>query len=51
MVDGFFPGKDAEVSAEKAEPSLLMTVPLMVLCAVSLVMGLFGTGILASLGF
>lgn len=47
----FFPGKDAEVSEEKDEAPWLMTVPMMLLCGVSLVMGLYGIQILEAIGF
>ena len=50
VVDGFFPGKDFPEKAEKREPSLLMTVPLMVLCAAALAVGVFGTQILTLFG-
>ena len=49
-VDAFFPGREFEESEEgkaqvKDEPSPLMTVPLVVLCAAALAAGLFGTRI------
>ena len=47
----FFPGKDAEVSSESFEPNALMTVPMILLCATALVMGLFGVTILSAAGF
>jgi multicomponent Na+:H+ antiporter subunit D len=47
----FFPGKDAVVSVEKEEPNALMTVPMMVLCGVALVMGIWGLQILEMFGF
>ena len=47
----FFPGKDVEVSEEKDEAPPLMTVPMMLLCGVSLVMGIWGVQILALAGF
>ena len=50
VVDGFFPGRDFPEKAEKQEPSPLMTVPLMVLCAAALAVGVFGTQILAFFG-
>ena len=52
VVDGFFPGHDGNTEAlTKAEPRLIMWLPLTVLCCVSLVMGLFGPVILSSFGF
>ena len=54
-VDAFFPGRDKEEeSAPKAgdaEPSPLMTVPMIALCACTLVVGLFGPAIVSALGF
>ena len=47
----FFPGKDAEVSEEKDEEPWLMTVPMILLCGVSLVMGVYGVTILEMIGF
>ena len=47
----FFPGKDVEVSEEGDEASWLMTVPMILLCGVSLVMGTYGVRILEILGF
>lgn len=47
----FFPGKDAVVPEEKQEPNALMTVPMIVLCSVSLIMGIWGVPILEGLGF
>ncbi len=47
----FFPGKDAEVSKEHEEPSALMTVPMIILCSVSLIMGIYGVTILEHFGF
>ena len=52
VVDGFFPGHDFMESEEgrslqKAEPSPLMTVPLIALCAVALCVGLFGNAIVS----
>ncbi len=47
-VDAFFPGHDFDTSGlEKKEPTLLMTVPLIVLCVIALAVGLFGTRIAA----
>ena len=42
VVNGFFPGKDYPEEVEKCEPTALMTVPLIVLCAVAFVMGVWG---------
>ena len=47
----FFPGKDAQINTESREPSALMTVPMILLCCVALIMGIFGVTILKSLGF
>ena len=42
-VDAFFPGHDFEnADSEKKEPSLLMTVPLIALCLLALIAGIFG---------
>ena len=42
-VDAFFPGKDFDLSGtEKKEPSLFMTVPLIVLCLAALMVGVYG---------
>ncbi len=49
-VDAFFPGQDFDpASLEGKEPPYLMTVPLMVLCLVSLIAGIFGTRIVGSI--
>lgn len=50
-VDAFFPerGKEEE-SAPKAEPTPLMTVPMICLCLCTLAVGLFGANILTALG-
>ena len=45
-VDAFFPGEDFRGDTTKAEPSPLMTVPLMLLCAAALLAGLFGLQLL-----
>ncbi len=47
----FFPGKDAQVSEERDEAPWLMTVPMILLCGVSLVMGIWGVQILQTVGF
>ena len=47
----FFPGKDAEVSEERDEAPALMTVPMILLCSVSLIMGIYGVQILEMMGF
>lgn len=47
----FFPGKDAEVSEVRDEPNWLMTVPMILLCGVSLAMGTYGVTILEKIGF
>ncbi|MCR4672628.1 MAG: proton-conducting membrane transporter [Lachnospiraceae bacterium] len=48
---GFFPGEDYTGSTENMEPSALMTVPLILFCACSFIMGIFGVNILAAIGF
>ena len=49
-IDAFFPGHDFDLSKlENKEPSMLMTVPLMLLCLAALIVGVFGTGIVALL--
>ncbi len=51
VVNAFFPGEDFDVSSLKpAEPSRLMTVPMICLCCVMLIVGLFGTGLVGLLG-
>ena len=51
-VDAFFPNQQEEAAeAENDEPSPLMTVPMIVLCCVTLFVGLFGTSLLGALGF
>ncbi len=47
----FFPGKDVQEPTERDEPSPLMTVPMIVLCSVSLIMGVYGTVVLKYFGF
>ena len=50
-VDAFFPGKDfEEASVKKCEPSALMLVPMILLCAAALVVGVWGRSILGLLG-
>lgn len=51
VVDAFFPGEHfVPEGPAKAEPTALMTVPMMALCAVALCVGLFGSGIVGMLG-
>ena len=51
VIDAFFPGEDFDDSAApKAEPSVLMTAPMIFLCLVALCVGLFGTRLLDVLG-
>ncbi|MBR2257144.1 MAG: proton-conducting membrane transporter [Blautia sp.] len=46
VIDAFFPGKDFDGSAlEPAEPTRLMTIPMICLCTVSLLVGVFGGSI------
>ena len=47
----FFPGEGFEGSSEKREPNALMLVPMILLCAAALTVGLFGVSILGALGF
>ena len=47
----FFPGRDVEAGKESYEPNALMTVPMILLCATALVMGIFGVTILQAAGF
>ena len=47
----FFPGEEFEGSSEKREPNVLMLVPMILLCAAALTVGLFGVSILGALGF
>lgn len=49
VVDAFFPGEDFEGEESKAEPSALMTLPLIVLCLGALLTGLFGNQIISGL--
>jgi len=43
---GFFPGSDFDYEhLEKKEPSRLMTVPLMLLAAAAVVLGIFPAGL------
>lgn len=52
VVDAFFPGKDFDYTGmEKAEPSVLMTAPMIVLCCAALIAGLFGTSIISFTGW
>ena len=49
-IRGFFPGHDFDYAAlEKKEPSAVMLVPLMILAAAALLLGIF-PGALASAG-
>ncbi len=58
VVAAFFPGQEEYVEgtegaegADHAEPSRLMTIPMIGLCAVAVVMGIWGTSILGAFGF
>lgn len=52
MVDGYFPGGGAAYTQEdKKEPGPLMLVPMFVLCAAALIVGLFGGAIMSRLTF
>ena len=51
-IDAFFPGEEfKDEITEKKEPTLLMTVPLIVLCFCALIVGVFGLQILSAFGF
>ncbi len=44
VVDAFFPGEEFDsASLKKCEPSALMTIPMILLCAVALLVGLFAS--------
>ena len=48
VVDGFFPGEDVDPdSLPKKEPPALMTVPMIALCCVAVILGLFGSQIVS----
>ena len=50
MVDGFFPGGvTGNEDAEKAEPNALMLIPMFILCAGSLLVGVFGNAFMSGL--
>ena len=49
-VDAFFPGNDYEGPTDNCEPSALMTVPMICLCAVALIAGLFGMQLTSLIG-
>lgn len=52
MVDGFFPGGGSGYEKdEKAEPNALMLVPMFILCAGSLLVGVFGGAFIGGLIF
>jgi multicomponent Na+:H+ antiporter subunit D len=49
VVNGFFPGRDFRLEGKAAavsDPSRWMTVPMICLCCISLITGLFGTQLL-----
>lgn len=51
-VDAFFPPRESEEGEiVRAEPTALMTVPMILLCVGTLLVGLFGTAILQAAGF
>ena len=45
-VNGFFPSGEDSISTEKAEPGPLMLVPMLLLCAAALAVGLFGAAVI-----
>ena len=54
VIDAFFPGREESEEAEEAEeeallpsaePSRLMTIPMICLCVVALLVGVFGSSI------
>ena len=50
MVDGYFPGGTTGFeNEEKAEPGAIMLIPMFILCAGSLLVGIFGTSLMAGL--
>lgn len=50
VIDAFFPGRDFKPEGPvHAEPPALMTVPMICLCAVALITGLFGSGLMGLL--
>jgi multicomponent Na+:H+ antiporter subunit D len=52
MVDGYFPGAATGYEDEKkAEPGALMLVPMFILCAGSLLVGIFGSSFMGGLTF
>ena len=55
VVNGFFPGHEPSPAKEEgnrsAEPSALMTVPMIALCAVVLLMGVAGKAVVGAFGF
>lgn len=54
VVDAFFPGNDfvyGEGEEENAEPGILVNAPMIALCLVALLAGVFGAGIVGGLAF
>ena len=52
MVDGYFPGMATGYEEEeKAEPGALMLIPMFILCAGSLLVGIFGSSFMGGLTF
>ena len=52
MVDGYFPGMvTGYEDDEKAEPNALMLIPMFILCAGSLLVGVFGSSFMGGLTF
>ncbi len=51
VVDGFFPGKNFEADKDAVEPPALMTVPMFLLCAAALIVGIYGVKIMEGLNF
>lgn len=51
VVIGFFPGADFEISeADKCEPGALVTVPIIILTALSVIIGLVPNGLISYIG-
>ncbi len=51
VVDAFFPGNDFEDEGKFAEPGILVNAPMIALCLVALLAGVFGAGIVGGIAF
>jgi multicomponent Na+:H+ antiporter subunit D len=51
VVDAFFPGNDYEDDGKFAEPGILVNAPMIALCLVALLAGVFGAGIVGGIAF